>query len=153
MPIHCEIITQERKLYSEDVDIVIAPAAEGQMGILPQHAPMVVALTFGELRVRKGENEEYFAIGGGVMEVRPDKVIVLADRAERADQIDVDRAEQARRQAEQTMREGLPVDSAERAALEAAIRRNIVRMKVARRRAARRGTGPGALGFRDGEGS
>jgi F-type H+-transporting ATPase subunit epsilon len=153
MPIHCEIITQERKLYSEDVDIVVAPAAEGQMGILPQHAPMVVALAVGELRVRKGEDEEYFAIGGGVMEIRPDKVIVLADSAERADQIDVDRAEAARQRAEQTMREGLPVDSAKRAALEAAIQRSIVRMKVAHRRAARRGTGPGALGFRDDEGS
>ena len=82
MPIHIELVTAERQLYSDDVDLITAPGANGELGILPHHAPLLTTLTFGELRTRKGGVEQSFAIGGGFLEVRPDKVIVLADSAE-----------------------------------------------------------------------
>lgn len=134
MPLHCEIITQERKLFDEDVDIVIAPAAAGKMAILPQHAPIVAQLDFGELTVRIGGAEQHFAIGGGVLQVNEDRVLVLADSAEQADEIDVQRAEEARRRAQQLMEEGLPEEPADYAALEAQIRRANLLLKVGRRR-------------------
>jgi F-type H+-transporting ATPase subunit epsilon len=143
MPIQVEIITQERRVYSDEVDIVVAPGVEGEMGVLPNHAPLITALAVGELRVRKGETEEHFAIGGGVLDVRPDKVIVLADSAESASEIDIARAEAARERAEKVMREGPPRDPSAYAQLEAALRRSRVRLRVARRR--RRGTGPGPM--------
>lgn len=148
MPLKCQIITQERMLFDEDVDIVIAPGSEGEMGILPNHAPLIAALDFGELIVRQGEVEEAFAIGGGVLQVAHNKVVVLADSAEYAEEIDMARAEEARRKAEQSMREGVPSDPAQSAALEAAIRRASLRLKVARKhRPVRRGTGPGPMDF------
>ncbi len=141
MPLRCQIITQERQLFDEEVDIVIAPGIEGEMGILPQHAPLVAALDIGELRVRRGNFEESFAIGGGVLQVAHDRVIVLADSAEQAEEIDIARAEAARRRAEQMMAEGAPRDPATLAALEAAIRRANLRLKVARKRAHKGSTG------------
>lgn len=149
MPLRCEIITQERKLYDDEVDIVIAPGIQGEMGILPSHSPLIAALDFGELRVRKAGIQESFAIGGGVLKVANDRVIVLADSAERAEEIDVARADEARRRAERLMAEGPPEDPAAYAALEAAIRRANLRLKVARSRV-RRGTGPQAMEFEPG---
>lgn len=140
MPLRCQIITQERLLFDEEVDIVIAPGIEGEMGILPQHAPLVAALDIGELRVRRGSFEESFAIGGGVLQVAHDRVIVLADSAEQAEEIDIARAEAARRRAEQMMAEGAPRDPATLAALEAAIRRANLRLKVARKRSRKSST-------------
>lgn len=141
MPLRVEIITQERKLYDEDVDIVNLPGIEGEMGILPQHAPLVTALNFGEVRVRKGEQEETFAVGGGVVQVAHDHVIILADSAEQADEIDIARAEEARRRAQELAATGPQLDPAQQAAIEAAIRRADLRLKVAQRRRPRRGTG------------
>jgi F-type H+-transporting ATPase subunit epsilon len=97
MPLRCEIITQERRVFDEEVDIVIAPGTEGEMGILPQHAPLVAALDYGELRVRQGDLESLFAIGGGVLQVSNDHVIVLADSAEQAEEIDIGRKGQWKR--------------------------------------------------------
>jgi F-type H+-transporting ATPase subunit epsilon len=133
MPLHCEIVTQERKLFDENVDVIIAPASAGEMTILPQHSPLVAQLDFGELVVRTGDTEEFFAIGGGVMQINNDHVLVLADSAEQAEEIDLARAEEARRRAQQIMEEGVPQDPAEYAALEAQIRRANLRLKVARR--------------------
>ena len=83
MPIHIELVTQEKKVFDEpEADIVIVPAIEGEMGVLPNHAPVLTTLTFGELVVRKGAAEERFAVYGGVVDVRPDKVVVLADLAD-----------------------------------------------------------------------
>jgi F-type H+-transporting ATPase subunit epsilon len=147
MPIHCEIITQEHKVFDDDVDIVIAPSVEGEMGILPNHSPMIVALDYGELRTRKGNITEAFAIGGGVLQVTGERVIVLADSAEEAEEIDIARAQAARERAARLMEEGVPEDPAAYAQLEAAIRRAEVRIKVARRVGGRRGTGPGAMEF------
>ncbi len=134
MPIKLEIVTVERMLYSDDVDMVIAPGTEGVMGILPNHAALLTALNYGELIVRKkGEDDQSFAIGGGFMEVLPNKVTVLADVAEHADDINVQRAQQARDRAKNLLESGnLSMDDMVRA--EAAIRRAMVRIKVAQKR-------------------
>lgn len=147
MPIHCEIITQERKIFDDDVDIVIAPSVQGEMGILPNHSPIVAALDFGELRVRRAGSEDAFAIGGGVLQVAHNRVLVLADSAEQAEEIDLVRAEEARRRAEKLMTEGAPQDPAAYAQLEAALRRAKVRVQVGRKASGRRGTGAGAMDF------
>jgi len=89
--IKLEIVTAEQVVYSDDVDIVVAPSVEGQLGILPHHTPLMTILGPGELRLRKSGEELSIAISGGFMEVRPDRVIILADAAERADEIDIAR--------------------------------------------------------------
>lgn len=133
MPIRLDIVTIERQVFSEDVDMVIAPGTEGVLGILPHHAPLMTALKPGELVIkRRGLPDQLIAIGGGFMEVRPDKVTVLADSAEYSEEIDIARAEEARKRAEQLLRER-PAD-VEAAAIEAALRRAEVRIRVARRR-------------------
>ena len=134
MPIQCDIITQERTVYSEQADYVSLPGTEGIMGILPNHAPLLTALNFGEVLIRKDGDEHYFAIGGGFAEVRPDQVIVLADSAEHADEIDTDRAQKARERAEQAMKEGVSEDAVAYAQIEAALRRAQIRVDVSRRR-------------------
>src|SRR5687768_1907892 len=111
MPIHVEIVTQERKVFEEpEADMVIIPAVEGEMGVLPRHAPVLTTLGFGELIVRKGSAEERFAIYGGVVDVRPDKVVVLADLAESSFNLDLEAIEAARERAATMMREGVPAD-------------------------------------------
>lgn len=131
MPIKLEIVTVERLLYSGEVDMVVAPGADGVMGILPHHAPLLTSLKFGDLMVRKaGEEDLDFAIGGGIMEVQPDKVTVLADAAERADEINVERAAAARDQAQKSLESGnLSADEVFKAEL--ALQRAITRLKVA----------------------
>jgi F-type H+-transporting ATPase subunit epsilon len=94
MLLRLDIVTVERLAYSADVDMVVAPGIEGQLGILPRHAPLLTALTYGELRVKREGQEESFAISGGFMEVQPDRVTVLADTAERAEEIDLERPRQ-----------------------------------------------------------
>jgi F-type H+-transporting ATPase subunit epsilon len=132
-----DIVTAERVVYSADVDIVIAPGVEGQLGILPHHAPLMTILQAGELVVRKGGQEDSLAISGGFLEVRPDRVIILADSAERAEEIDVARAEAARKRAEERLADrkvaGLDESRAE-AALQRAMARLSVADKMKRRR-------------------
>jgi F-type H+-transporting ATPase subunit epsilon len=149
MPIRCDIVTQERLVFSEDVDVVILPGVEGQMGILPNHTALLTALDFGEVITRRQGNEEYFAIGGGFAEVQPDHVIVLADSAESATEIDVDRAQKARERAEQMMKEGEREDPARYAQIEAELRRAQIRIDVSRRRRSKRMAG--MVGGRDEE--
>ena len=137
--IRLDIVTAERLVYSEDVDMVIAPGVEGQLGILPHHAPLMTTLQAGELRVRKGREEFFLAISGGFLEVRPDRIIVLADAAERAVEIDVARAEAAKRRAEEELSRRAPgVDTAQ---AEAALRRSLIRLQVVEKRRKRK---PGA---------
>jgi F-type H+-transporting ATPase subunit epsilon len=124
-----EIVTAERMVYSGDVDMVIAWGLEGQLGILPHHAPLMTILQPGELIVRKDNEESYLAVSGGFLEVRPDKVIVLADACERAEEVDIARAEDAKRRAKEIMK--APSPEAETAAAEAALRRSLVRLKAA----------------------
>jgi len=128
-----ELVTPERIVFSDDaVDLVIAPGADGQLGILPNHAPLLAALGIGELLIRKGAEEESFAVHGGFVEVLANKVIVMASVAERATEIDVARAEEARERAERRERE--EPEGLDLARLQAALRRSRVRLKVARRR-------------------
>jgi F-type H+-transporting ATPase subunit epsilon len=128
-----ELVSPERIVYSDDdVDMVLVPGADGELGILPNHAPLLTALGVGELRIRKGSEEECFAVHGGFMEVLANKVIVMADTAERADEIDLARAEAARERVERRYRER--PDGLDMARLQAALRRSKVRLKVARRR-------------------
>jgi len=124
-----DIVTAERVVYSADVDVIIAPGAEGQLGILPHHAPLMTILQAGELVVRKGGQEDTLAISGGFLEVRPDRVIILADSAERAEEIDAARAEAARKRAEERLKER-HVAGIDESRAEAALRRAMVRLSV-----------------------
>jgi F-type H+-transporting ATPase subunit epsilon len=134
MPIRAEIVSQDRPVFSGDVDILVAPGVDGEMGILPHHSPLLTTLKAGVLRVRHAGVEEVFAISGGVMEVRPEIVTVLADAAERAEEIDIARAEEARKRAEETLKAGLPPNSDAYLAAESALRRSGLRLQVARKR-------------------
>lgn len=133
MSIHLDIVTLERVVVSEDVDYVSAPGIDGVLGIMPRHEPLLTALSIGELRYRKGEQEYSFAIGGGFMEVRPDKITVLADVAESADEIDEQRAEAARKRAQELMAQKIPVSDPQFLLIEQSLRRAELRLKVARR--------------------
>ncbi len=136
--IKLDIVTAEGVVFSEDVDVVVAPGVEGQLGILPHHTPLMTMLQPGELRVRKGGEEFFLAISGGFLEVRPDRVIVLADAAERVEEIDVARAEEAKRRAQEQLSQRAPDVDLARA--EAGLRRALARLKVVERRKRRRGT-------------
>lgn len=127
-----EIVTAERMIFSDDVSAVQAWGAEGQLGILPHHAPLMTILQPGDLMIRKDKEEEYLVISGGFLEVRPDKVIILADACERADEIDIARAEEAKKRAQETMK-AAPL-AADAATAEAALRRSLARLKVAEKR-------------------
>ncbi len=132
-----ELVTAERMVYSDDVDMVIAWGLEGQLGILPHHAPLMTMLQPGELIIKKENEETYMAVSGGFLEVRPDKVIVLADACERAEEIDLARAEEAKRRAGEIME--APSPETDSAAAEAALRRSLVRLKVAEKIRRKRG--------------
>jgi F-type H+-transporting ATPase subunit epsilon len=136
MPIKLDIVTAEKVIFTDDVDIVIAPGKDGELGILPHHAPLMTTLYPGELVARKAGNEYCLAISGGFLEVRPDRVIVLADAAERAEEIDVARAEAARKRAQEQLAH--PGSSEESTRAEAALRRALARLDVAERRKKRR---------------
>jgi F-type H+-transporting ATPase subunit epsilon len=142
-----ELVTAERLVYSDEVDMVVVWGIEGQLAILPSHAPLMTMLQPGELIVRKGTQESYLAVAGGFLEVRPDRVIILADACERADEIDMVRAQEARQRASELMKE--PPTKVDLATAEAALRRSMVRLKVAERIRRRRGQGPGSRLDRD----
>jgi F-type H+-transporting ATPase subunit epsilon len=127
-----EIVTAERMVFSDDVTALVAWGVEGQLGILPHHAPLMTMLQPGDLLIRKDKEEEVLAVSGGFLEVRPDKVIVLADACERADEVDIARAEEAKKRAQETMKAG-PL-TADAAAAEAALRRSLARLKAAQRK-------------------
>jgi F-type H+-transporting ATPase subunit epsilon len=131
--LHLEIVTIERKVFDDEVSMVVAPGSEGVLGVLPRHTPLLTALSYGELQIKKeGQEDQFFAIGGGFMEVQPNHVVVLADSAERAEEIDVERAEAARRRAEESLTKAPQELELEQA--EAALRRSVIRLKVAERR-------------------
>jgi F-type H+-transporting ATPase subunit epsilon len=144
----CEIVTQDRGLFSGEVDIVLAPGSEGELGILPHHAPLLTTLSLGVLRVRQGGQERAFTIAGGVMEVRPGRVTVLADSGENIDEIDEARAEAARERAQHMLAEGSAVSDRQMREAEAALRRSKLRLDAVRRyrRARRPGAGEGEGG-------
>lgn len=133
MPLRLDIVTPERLAYSDDVDEVIAPGSIGELGVLPHHAPLLTTLGLGELRIRKGGAEESFAIAGGFLQVRPDRVVVMAETADMASEIDLEKAEQARREAERVLEAGF-VEPSDLAAARAALQRALLRIRVAERR-------------------
>lgn len=131
-----QVVTAERNVLNEtDVDMVVAPASEGQVGILPRHAPLLTTILAGALRIKKEGQETDLAVSGGFMQVNQDRVLILADAAERADEIDEERAEAARKRAEAALTEaargGAP-PQVEAARL--ALRRSLTRLDVVRRR-------------------
>jgi F-type H+-transporting ATPase subunit epsilon len=133
MPLSVEIVTIERKLLEEQgVDEVIAPGVEGQFAVLPRHAPFMTMLEPGELILKKGGEEVPFAVTGGYFEVLNDRVIVLADAAERAEEIDVARAEEARERARLALERRETVEDL--AAAQAALQRALIRLRVAEMR-------------------
>ena len=139
-----EIVTGERVVFTEEgVDMVVAPGADGTLGILPQHAPLITTLASGELRVKKGAEEQSILVFGGFMDVTGDRVIVLADTAERAEEIDVARAEQARQRAETSVANRQSTIELEHAT--DALRRANLRLRVGQRRGARRAPSIGQL--------
>jgi F-type H+-transporting ATPase subunit epsilon len=131
--LNVEIVTGERLVYSADnVDMVVAPGADGTLGILPRHAALFSLLAFGELRVKKGGAEQALVVFGGFLEVNHNRVLVLADSAERVEEIDTQRAEAARQRAETRLSTARRDIDLERAEL--ALRRSVVRLRVANRR-------------------
>lgn len=133
MPLQLEIVTPEKLAYEGEVDSVQLPGSEGELGVLPHHAPLVSTLGAGELRLRKGSEEEFFAIVGGFLQVLPDKVVVMAETADMASDIDLEKAQEARRQAEQALESGY-VEGADLAAARASLQAALLRIRVAERR-------------------
>ena len=137
--IRLEIVTPEKMVFSEEVDVILAWGVEGQLAILPHHAPLMTMLQPGDLVIRKGSHEETLTIGGGFLEVRPDKIVILADACERAEEIDVTRAEAAKQRAQEALKTA--ATQVEAAAAEASLRRSLARLKAAERIRRRRGGG------------
>ncbi len=133
MPLQLEIVTPERLAYADEVDAVVLPGSEGELGVLPHHAPLVTMLGIGELRIRKGTAEESFAIVGGFLQVRPDKVVVMAETADMASEIDLEKAQEARKAAERALESGY-VEGADLSAARAALQQALLRIRVAERR-------------------
>jgi F-type H+-transporting ATPase subunit epsilon len=133
MPIRCEIVSQDRIVFQGEADMVILPGMGGEMGILPRHAPVLTTLKFGVVRVRRASSDQLFAVAGGVAEVQPDLVTVLADAAENVEEIDVKRAELARQRAQEALAKGVPAGSDAMLSIEAALRRSNLRLDVVRR--------------------
>jgi F-type H+-transporting ATPase subunit epsilon len=133
MPLLLEIVTPERQVFSEEVDSVVCPGVEGELGVLPNHAPLLTTLGVGELRIRRGGEEEFFAIAGGFLQVRPDRVVVMAETADMASEIDLETAQEARREAERALAEGFD-EPADLARARASLQRALLRIRVAERR-------------------
>ncbi len=132
MPIKIDIVTAERLVYSDLVDEVVVPGSEGQLAILPRHAPLMTMLKPGEVLLKKDIDEISLAVAGGFLEVRPDRIIILADAAERAEEIDEARAEAAKKRAQERLATG--TTDIDRTRAEAALRRAIARLDVVEKR-------------------
>jgi len=133
MPIKLEIVTPERLVFDETVDGVTLPGSEGELGILEHHAPLVSTLGVGELRIRTGGTEDWFAIVGGFVQVLPDKVVVMAETADLSSEIDLEKAQEARRDAERALESGY-VEGADLSTARAALQAALLRERVAQRR-------------------
>ncbi len=133
MPIRCEIVSQDRTVFQGDVDIVVLPGAGGEMGILPHHAPVLTTLKYGVVKIRRSGKEDIYAVSGGVAEVQPDIVTILADAAENVEEIDIERAQLAKKRAEEALAKGVSKSPDALLVVEAALRRSNLRIDVARR--------------------
>lgn len=140
-PMRLEIITAEREVYADDVDMLVAPGLEGQLGILPHHAPLMTMLQPGELMIRKDGEESYLAVTGGFLEVMGNKVTILADACEHSGEIDEERAQAAVEKAREELGQA---DANQQLALVVVFMCRVqVRLNVVRRRRSR--STPGAL--------
>ena len=126
-----EIVTPEARTYSEDVEMVTLPGAEGEMGIYPQHVPLMAQIVAGEVVARKDGRDYFLAVGEGFVQITPDRVAIMTDMAVRAENIDEAKAEEARRRAEARLAEKL--DDAEAARVSAALAHSLAQLKVKRR--------------------
>jgi F-type H+-transporting ATPase subunit epsilon len=133
MTIRCEIVSQDRTVFQGDVDIVVLPGAAGEMGILPHHAPVLAILKYGVIKIRKAGKEDLFTVAGGIAEVQPDIVTILADAAENIEDIDITRAKAAKKRAEDALTKIGPADQDAYLKMEAALRRSNLRLDVVRR--------------------
>lgn len=133
MPIRCEIVSQDRKVFEGDADIVVLPGSEGEMGILPNHSALLTTLKFGIIKIRSKEHEELFTVAGGIAEIQPEIVTILADAAENVEEIDIARAEAARKRAEEYLNASSPLDGDSFLKLEAALRRSNLRLDAVKR--------------------
>lgn len=133
MPIRCDIVSQDRIVFSGDVDIVVLPGAEGEMGVLPHHTPLLTVLKYGIITVRKQSVEEHFTVAGGFAEVMPDRVTVLADAAENVEEIDSQRASEAKQRAESMLKQDVVDDTEKYLAIQAALRRSNLRLEAVKK--------------------
>ena len=133
MTINCEIVSQDRLVYQGDADIVIIPGKSGQMGILAHHSPVLTALNYGIITVREKNNEINFTVSGGVAEVMPDKVTILADSAENVQEIDIERAMKARERAEERLKLTLATDTDRYMRITSALKRSDLRLQAAKK--------------------
>ena len=134
MTIRCEIVSQDRTVFQGDVDAVVLPGVAGEMGILPHHAPVLTILKYGVIKIRKSGKEELFAVAGGLAEVQPTIVTILADAAENIEDIDITRAKAAKKRAEDALTKIKPDEDHDNyLKMEAALRRSNLRLDVARR--------------------
>jgi F-type H+-transporting ATPase subunit epsilon len=133
MTIRCEIVSQDRTVFQGDVDIVVLPGAAGEMGVLPHHAPVLAILKYGVIKVRHHGKEELFTVAGGMAEVQPNIVTILADAAENIEEIDITRAQAAKKRAEEALAKITPEDHDAYLRMEAALRRSNLRLEVAHR--------------------
>lgn len=133
MTIRCEIVSQDRMVFQGDADMVIIPGGEGAFGVLPNHTPMLSVLQFGVIKVKRNNTEEVFTVSGGVVEVQPDQVTILADAAENIHEIDIQRAEEAKKRAEEILAKGIEKDNDSFLAIQAALRRSTLRIDAVRR--------------------
>jgi F-type H+-transporting ATPase subunit epsilon len=134
MTIRCEIVSQDRTVFQGDVDIVVLPGMAGEMGILPHHAPVLTLLKYGVIKIRHHGREELFTVAGGMAEVQPDIVTILADAAENVQHIDIIRARAAKKRAEDALAKISPDEQPDAyLTMEAALRRSALRLDVVRR--------------------
>jgi F-type H+-transporting ATPase subunit epsilon len=133
MSIRCEIVSQDRQVFQGDVEIVVLPGAEGEMGILPNHSPVLTVLKYGIITVRTKSGEEHFTVAGGFAEVQPDQVTILADSAENVEEIDIQRAESAKHKAEETLAKGVGPETDAYLSVQAALKRSNLRMDAVRK--------------------
>jgi F-type H+-transporting ATPase subunit epsilon len=134
-----KIVTPEKTVYEDEIDQITLPTQEGEITVLPNHIPLISVLTPGELIIKKDSEEIAMAVSGGIVEVRKNELVILADTAERAEEIDVKRAEEARQRAEKLKTERIQTDEAQYATAAAMLEKNMARIKVARKHLTRRG--------------
>jgi F-type H+-transporting ATPase subunit epsilon len=133
MPIRVEIVSQDRMVYSSDADMVLIPGAEGVMGILPHHTPVLTVIQYGIITIKEKGQEKHFTVAGGIAEIQPDQVTILADAAENVAEIDIQRAQEARQRAEELLKKGVGPETDAYLSIQAALRRSSLRLDAAHR--------------------